>query len=138
MSVDAGIFALRAKKYFWYDRDYNLQGWRYVDPFYDANSEDSERADLILDAMRKSDKENGHVDAEEALFLAELSKRAWESGDLEDSHRIRWCENVIAFIKMFPGDVFSLKSDHGDEWPECCDRYEEIPEDYFIEVDGDK
>ncbi len=126
MGVDSGIFAKNAKKYLWFDRAKNLQGWRYSDAF-DVESKESERAEVIHEAMYRPDSRKSHVSAEEALFLAGVSKKAWLlDNDKSERPRSTWCQSVIDFIKLYPNDVFSLKSDHGDEWPDCCNKYEEI------------
>jgi hypothetical protein len=137
MGVDAGIFAKNAKKYFWFDRANNLLAWTWVDTFWDKFPEESEKADRISDEMYHPDSWNRHVSATDALFVAELSRKACLSSEEDQDHAV-WSESVVKFIRMFPEDLFCFKSDHGGEWPECTDEYDEVRQEEFEELEGNK
>jgi len=123
MGVDSGIFAKKSLKYFWFDRDYNLKGFTHVDDFYEQNEKQCEIAHNIVDLLYRTDKEGALVTSEELCFVAELSKKAWLTSK-DDLDRVYYCEKIIEFCKLHPDDLFTVKTDHGDEWPECMDSYQ--------------
>jgi hypothetical protein len=130
MGADAGIFARNAKKYFWFDREKNMRGWMYTgdEEFFDNNSQECDRAeDLYYEKLCTYDTEDKGCTAEEVKFMAELSKKGWLSDpDADERSRSLWMDCVLKFVGMFPNDLFTVKSDHGSEWPECVDKYEEV------------
>lgn len=130
MGVDAGIFAEKAKKYFWFDRLKNIEGFNYSDCNWEENLEILQHVREIWGVLSNYGK--NPISAKDMLFLAHISKLSWENGDEDDRDRALWCDNIINFIKMFPDDIFTIKSDHGDEYPECMDKYEEIKEENLI------
>lgn len=127
MGQDAGIYALKAKKYYWFDRLKNMQGWMYA-AGADSGTLEVDRAELIMMRMRKPDKEDDQVDRFDAMLVADLSKTAWLA-DPDPYHQSRslWCDKVIQFINMFPNDKFSIKSDEDEEYYSAVgESYEKI------------
>jgi hypothetical protein len=127
MGQDAGIFALKAKKYFWFDRLKNMQGWMYATGA-DSGTLEVDRAELIMMRMRKPDKEDDQVDRFDAMLVADLSKAAWLADPNQyNRSRASWCDSVMRFVNMFPNDKFSIKSDEDQEYSDgVTDRYEQV------------
>lgn len=131
MGRDAGIFAKNAKKFFWFDRAKNIEGH-----LYDEASLTQEERDIgqkIYSRALNPDSWNYHVSAQEILRLVDFSRRARYSSDpeypeeaLESPCSEYYLNKIESFISKFPNDLFSIKTDHGGEWPECCDIYSEV------------
>jgi hypothetical protein len=127
MGVDAGIFSETNKKFYWFDREKNIRGYENVDGFWDRYPVE---CGIASDIYHKMSDTKFCVTKDEAIYVAELSRRAWlESPNEYGRSRALWCENIIKFINLNNLSLFSLKSDHGPYWPECYDSYTRIKDE---------
>lgn len=122
MGIDAGIVAINAKTYFWFDRFYNLQGAsRSINLPFLENKELIDREKFLI--------QKGHYDwydqvpvkgqglsYTEVMELVQISKKGWSSSK-DQKRRVYWMDNIIDFINEYPDDTFWIIDDHGP-WSE--------------------
>ena len=105
MGVDAGIFAKKAKKYFWYDRDYHLT----------AHMNENVPGDVSVKCedirWRLRDGHRHKVTAEEVIFLANSNIRAWLSEIEDQQHHHLNVLGVKEFAEAYPDDEFFIDTD---------------------------
>jgi hypothetical protein len=126
MGVDAGIFALKAKKFYWFDRLNNIESYWDIEELgipYDFEKCDQIRTNLC----------EGHMDhkrpatMEEVAYLADACSAVWAK-DKGYEYKAGWCENIKRFVSSYPDDTFVVRSDHDYGWPDYLFGYEEDKE----------
>lgn len=98
MGVDASVFAERAKRYYYFDRQYNL--------FTDM----------------RDDMEQTRFTSAELFLLAHQNIEHWQKSGKEDAHRVAWNRGISQFAEEFHGDKFFVMNDSEDPgWHEFAD-----------------
>lgn len=108
MGVDAGIFAKKAKKYFWFDRLYNIERFFELDDQELVLQLDSIKHDLM-------EKDNKLVGYQIIRFL-KFNIEAWIAGPQEDRYHAEWVKQIIEFVEAHPDDNFFVATDHTDAY----------------------
>ena len=112
MGVDASIFACTSKKYYYFDRVYNLdlRGTDVDDNLY------RDIAERLFSGEP--------VAAIDALYLCDVVERYWSGQPGRDGDRALWAQSIRDFIQHHPDDMFFVATDHGS------------PSSYEIEDEG--
>jgi hypothetical protein len=109
MGTDAGFFAKKAKRYFWFDRLYNIHQYMNLS---------GDLMDLVQIQNKLENDRN--ATAAECIKLLEANIKAWglvsEDEKERAEHRAGWCRDSIEFVKAFPDDEFFVASDNGDAY----------------------
>lgn len=107
MGVDAGIFAKKAKKYFWFDRLSNIQKyWNAPNEFV---SDLSDTYDHLM-------MESNNLSESEILNFLNASVQAWEAGEEEQQYHAGWVRKIIKFVKAHSGDNFFVAADNDNAY----------------------
>jgi hypothetical protein len=108
VGVDAGIFAKKAEKYFWFDRLSNVeQYWQLQD-----HQLISELHEVQCALMRK----DNQLDVHEIVSFLKHNVRAWLNAAAERKYHGGWVRQMIEFVRVHPGDSFFIATDHGDAY----------------------
>lgn len=102
MGVDAAFFAVKARKYYYFDRIYN------VSIFDLAYNGDSRYDDSMLALINTKS-----CDYDNAVYVLTKNIKYWNT-HLEESERGRagWNESLLKFVEMFAGDTYFIATDH--------------------------
>jgi hypothetical protein len=102
MGVDAGIFAKKAKRYFWFDRLHNVQQFQWLpsDP----------QADEAFDKLYFS----RNASLSDVIYVMNLNIKAWKKESEPQQSRANWSSSIIEFALTFPYDEFFISTDHTD------------------------
>ena len=126
MGVDASLFAKKAKKYFYFDRDYNLRSHDWVDDC-------PEDAYEIQSGLHKELSSQWLCDSDVIYFLKENIEIWKEYGDEEDKCRIYWSKKLIKFVEAHPGDKFFIARDNENMYDLIDEGYIEVKENTYEE-----
>jgi len=118
MGVDAGLFAKKSKRYFWFDRKDNIRAYWNMESF-----EEWKKMETIYG--RLTDSKEG-VSAEELLPFLKTNIKCWEKADEDQRYNGEWIRHLIKFVKANPDDRFFVITDHDSDWPDILDDYEEV------------
>lgn len=112
MGLDASIFALKSKKKFYIDREYNLSWFLQVDGL------DTDKNFALYDKAR-----NEKLNQQEMLLLLEEAKKGWErqsrfEGEpVRAEQRVATLETLINIVLLLPkNEEFKVVSDVLDEY----------------------
>lgn len=118
MSADAVVLAKNSKRYFYFDRIYNLLSW-------------------IDDARHKVLQEQIHdcrgstVSREELLYLADKNIAWWPTQNEQNPNRASWNEQIRAFaLSCAEDERFFVLSDHDGP-----DYHDVVERDGYVEVE---
>lgn len=100
MGVDASLFAVKAKKYYYFDREYNVN---VLDLTIDDTLYDGAMFDLTR--IKSSD-------FDRTSYVLNKNIQYWKYQPESESHRASWNESLLKFIQMFPDDTFFIATDH--------------------------
>lgn len=114
MGVDASLFAKKSKTYFYFDREYNLQGHWKVD---DIHPDDFDLQDGLLSEI----KNEGLGNSDTLFFLEENLSLMKEAGEANSSI---WTRRLIKFVKEHPDDHFFIRNESQDMY-DLYDEYKE-------------
>lgn len=136
MGLDAGLFAKKAKKYYWFDRLYNIQEY---DSFY-FNLENhkiqmSEKEFNSLDNTYDKLVNRVGVKKDELIGFLRKNMECWTMGDPERVYHAGWCKCLIKFVEEYPDDEFFVVTDNSFDIIDLTDKYEQIPEDTYLEYE---
>lgn len=106
MGVDACIFAMQSKKYFYFDRLSNIE------KYWDMQHGEYDECSLTYDLLRKK-KGTSYL---KTLKFLELTLAIWlkkEAAKEVEPHS-GWIVDMIKFVKAHPQDEFMVVTDHDD------------------------
>lgn len=110
MGVDAGIFAVKAKKYFWFDRLSN------IDAHWNLMNDDSAFNELEKTRYAIMDQSNPLLAGIVLPFLYR-QVAAWELAHEDKRYHGLWVNDCIKFVNAHPDDLFFVASDgHGNAY----------------------
>lgn len=109
MGVDAFIFEKKSKRYFSYDRDYNLSAHMSDESVPEDVAARCE--DIKWKLYKKED-----VNSEDVIYLAQTCAVAWEKGSERDQYRAINCRGVEAFAKEHGDGQFFVALDNDDAY----------------------
>jgi hypothetical protein len=108
MGVDAGIFAKKSKKYFWFDRLSNIEVHWSVS--------DSHLFDWLQETRQNIMDQKNPLPAEKVSpFLHELVT-IWELAEEDQRYHGGWVSDCIKFVEAHPDDLFFVASDNGNAY----------------------
>lgn len=102
MGVDASFFAVKAKKYYYFDREYNVN---VLDLSYGDDS--AKYADAIVSLVNH--KSCGY---DRVIYVLTKNIEYWKTQPEPDSNRAFWNESLLKFVNMFPNDIYFIATDH--------------------------
>jgi hypothetical protein len=106
MGTDAGFFAKKAKKYFWFDRLYNL------DAVWDLEAAGALWS--IRDTLTE-DKDN-QLSVETITNFLERNIECWMRREESQRYHAEWVRGALAFVKAHPDDQFFVATSDGDAY----------------------
>lgn len=109
MGCDAVIFAKNHKKYYYFDRLYNLDCHAQMLGIGD-DKYDEIYSKLFFD--HSAPNMRGEVNQEELTYLCERNAEFWRTQPERDRGRAGWNEGIIEFVKAHPNDVYFVGDDH--------------------------
>jgi len=119
MGVDACMFAMKAKKYVYFDR------LHAIEKFWDLDGREYEDASLVFDLLEKK---RGVPNAKVLEFL-NANLKAWKKFESDGSQgKSGWIEHLIKFVNAHPDDEFMVVTDH--EEPPSWDYQKKYNGDY--------
>jgi len=107
MGVDAGIFAKKAKKYFWFDRLSNIDSYWNL-PDWGSNCYLEIRDNLM--------NRNNTLTTYEILNFLRANVEAWELGEESQRYHANWVRGIISFVEAHPEDQFFVALDNDDAY----------------------
>ena len=116
MGVDACLFLKNNKKYFYFDRLFNIQNFDIEDEGYDQTYE--RYIHLVNEGINQGN------------FFLLLSVNRKNS--IEDKVSLYWIDKLWKIATIFPLETFFVRSDIHDEYYDLCDEYEEIDESLIM------
>ena len=128
MGVDAGFFAKKAKRYFWFDRLYNIEAYNHDDVW-------TKELDDIYYKLRNE----RSASASEVLALLEANIKAWMLEPEDQGYHVGWCKAAMEFVKTFSDDEFFVSGDNHDAYDLIGSMYGEAGHwtgEYMEWVDG--
>jgi len=106
MGVDASFFAVKAKKYYYFDREYNV----VVSELIWENVCSPKYEEVVVDLTRYK-----NCNYDNAAWLLNQNILYWNQHPEEDQRCRATCnESLLKFIHMFPDDTFFIATDHED------------------------
>jgi len=121
MGQDAGIFAKKSSKYYWFDRLSNIES------YWDAKVDDP-TLDKCYDIYTRLLNTNG-ASKEEVEYLINICEIGWDLREESVRYHIYALHAIRRFIKLYPNDEFFIVSDYNEKWPQICDIYQEVKVD---------
>lgn len=118
MGVDGFIFERRSKRYFSYDRDYQL----FVLQFEDVPEADASRSDNIRYELGERD---AKVSSADVVFMAETCAAGYERGPQDQRYHALNCRAIAQFAKMLPDGEFFIRMDNDDAFDLIGDMHGE-------------
>jgi hypothetical protein len=104
MGVDASLFAVKAKKYYYFDREYNVN----VFDLAWSNGGDSKYEDVMFALTNLKS-----CDYDRVVYILNKNIDYWKAQPEErDRSRESWNQSLLKFIQMFPNDTFFITTDH--------------------------
>lgn len=104
MGVDACMFAKKAKRYYYFDRLYNINRGIWAE---DALTDDEFMEGDRIYYKLINDKS---ATAAEVRKLCELNLKGYKT--TPDDDRSGWIMNILEFVNKFPDDEFFVQTDH--------------------------
>jgi hypothetical protein len=115
MGVDASMFAKKAKKYLYFDREYNLKAHWDMD---DMNESDFQLQDNLFQEMKDCWLSNGDV----IYYLKENIELAEE---VKEDCKVIWSKRLLEFVEECPDDHFFIRNSNQDMY-DLYDIYTEF------------
>lgn len=111
MGTDAAIFAVRAKRYFYYDRDYNLM-----------SAQHSDAIETALTALQDHRPIQAH-DVRAVLVAHDDLYESAAKGVERLGHHLGWRLAILRFVDAHPDDTFIRHTDSAEpSWHDMAEQ----------------
>jgi hypothetical protein len=104
VGVSAALFAVKAKKYYYFDREYNVN----VFDLAWTDGGDSKYQDAIEALISQKS-----CDLDRLFYVLNKNVIYWKNqSDPHDQSRALWNESLLKFIQLYPDDTYFIATDY--------------------------